>query len=68
MSAEENKALVRRFVEELLNHGNIAVAEALVAEDYVELDPLPGQQPGRAGLIDTIVLNTHGVPRLHLDH
>ncbi len=33
MSAEENKALVRRFVEEFWNEGNIATANELVAVD-----------------------------------
>ena len=40
MSTEENKARERRFIEEIVNKGNIAVAPELVAEDFVELDPL----------------------------
>ena len=32
MSTEENKACQRRFVEEFINKGNTAVAEALLAE------------------------------------
>jgi steroid delta-isomerase-like uncharacterized protein len=56
MSAEENKASLRRFVDEILNKGNMAVAHELVAEDFVELDPLPGQQQGLQGLIDTILM------------
>ena len=54
MSTEENKALIRRLVEEFLNKGNTAVAEALVAEDHVALEPSPGQPQGREGLIATI--------------
>src|SRR5581483_7196169 len=46
MSVEKNKALVRRFVDEILNQGNMALAPELVAEDYIELDPFPGQQQG----------------------
>jgi steroid delta-isomerase-like uncharacterized protein len=64
MSAAENKALVRRFVEEIINKGNRAVAHELVAEDYVELDPLPGQQPGREGLLDTIAMVRTAFPDL----
>jgi len=37
MSAEENKALVRREQEELWNHtGNLDAAEELFAPDYIE--------------------------------
>ncbi len=64
MSAEENKMLVRRFVEEIINKGNRAVAEELVAEDYVELDPMPGQQPGREGLLNTIAMVRQAFPDL----
>ncbi len=34
MSAEENKSLVRRYVEQILNRGNMAVADELLASDY----------------------------------
>jgi steroid delta-isomerase-like uncharacterized protein len=64
MSTEENKALVRRFVEEIINQGNMAAASVLVAEDYFELDPFPGQQPGREGLIGTIALVRTAFPDL----
>jgi steroid delta-isomerase-like uncharacterized protein len=35
MSAEENKALVHRFVEEFWNEGNMAAADELMAVDAV---------------------------------
>jgi steroid delta-isomerase-like uncharacterized protein len=35
MSAEENKALVRRFVEEFWNKGNTTAADELMASDAV---------------------------------
>jgi steroid delta-isomerase-like uncharacterized protein len=54
MSEETNKALLRRFVEEMVNQGNMAVAPELVAPDFLELDPFPGQAPGQAGLIESI--------------
>ena len=34
MSTEENKSLVHRYVEQLLNRGNMAVADELLAPDY----------------------------------
>lgn len=54
MLVETNKALLRRFVEEIVNQGKMAVAQELVAPDFIELDPFPGQAPGRAGLIESI--------------
>ena len=35
MSAEENKAVVRRVIDELINKGNLEVADEVMANDYV---------------------------------
>ena len=34
MSTEDNKSLVRRYVEQVLNRGNMAVVDELIAADY----------------------------------
>ncbi len=47
MSAEQNKALVRRFYEEIAK-GNLDAMDELVAEDYVDHNPPPFPGP-RAG-------------------
>ena len=50
MSTEENKALVRRFYEEI-DKGNIDAVDELVAEDYLDHDPPPFPvPPGREGV------------------
>lgn len=50
MSLEENKALVRRFYDEVWNKGNFDVADDIFAEDYVRHDLRPGAGlPGPAG-------------------
>jgi steroid delta-isomerase-like uncharacterized protein len=50
MSTEENKALVRRFYEEVWNRGNTDVALQVFGEDYVRHDLRPTEAlPGAAG-------------------
>ncbi len=39
MSAEENKALVRRFIGEVINEGNMATIDELVDPNWVDHDP-----------------------------
>jgi predicted ester cyclase len=45
MSTEDNKALVSRFYEEILNGGNLALADNLLAADYKE-DNVPSGPEG----------------------
>jgi steroid delta-isomerase-like uncharacterized protein len=42
----DNKAVVRRYYEDVLNRGNLAALEAIAHADHVEHDPLPGQGGG----------------------
>ena len=51
---EENKALIRRFVSEVINKANIDVIDEFVSPDFIELDPLPGQEHGRDGLKEKV--------------
>jgi len=39
MSTEENKALVRRLIEEVWNQGNLTVFDELYAPDFIFHDP-----------------------------
>jgi steroid delta-isomerase-like uncharacterized protein len=50
MTAEQNKAAVRRLFCELLNRTNLAVAGEVVAPGYIDHDPVDGAAPGRDGL------------------
>jgi steroid delta-isomerase-like uncharacterized protein len=50
VSAEENKALARRVIEEMFNRGNLGVADELLAPDYVDHDPaMPDDVRGPEG-------------------
>ena len=42
MSTEENKTIVRRFIEEL-DKGNLAVIDELLSPNFVDHNPDPGQ-------------------------
>ena len=65
MSTEENKALVRRFYEEI-DKGNLTAMDELVAEDYIDHNPpLPGLQPGREGLKQFFKLFWEATPGSH---
>jgi Predicted ester cyclase len=61
----ENSAVVERFVEEVINQGRFEVADEIVALDFVELDPLPGQRQGREGLKEVIAMMRAGFPDIH---
>jgi serine phosphatase RsbU (regulator of sigma subunit)/predicted ester cyclase len=50
---EENKALVRRFVEAFAN-GDLQTLDELLAPDYVDHSLFPGQEPGREGFMQTV--------------
>jgi steroid delta-isomerase-like uncharacterized protein len=49
MSTEENKAIVRRFYA-AYNDYDLAALDAIVASDYHDHNPAPGQGPGLTGL------------------
>jgi steroid delta-isomerase-like uncharacterized protein len=59
-------ALAQRFTDEVINGRDLDVAlREIVVEDFVELNPLPGQGPGRAGLADVLAGMFAGFPDLH---
>jgi predicted ester cyclase len=49
MSTQENKAIYRRLIEEVLNRGNLTVAEEEVAATYLRHDAGPSQPRGPEG-------------------
>jgi steroid delta-isomerase-like uncharacterized protein len=65
-STEILKTLAQRFADEIINGRDLdgALTE-LVAEDFVEQNPLPGQGPGRAGLADVLARMFTAFPDLH---
>ena len=48
--SDTNKAILRRFFEELFTAGDLSVADEIVALSYVNHNAVPGETPGRDGL------------------
>jgi len=60
MSTEQNKAVVRRFIEEILNNQNVALVDELFAPDYVN-HLAPG---GREGFKQFVTMLSSAFPGL----
>ena len=66
MSAEENKALIRRFYEEI-DKGNIDAMDEMVAEDYIDHSPVPfATATGLEGLKQTFRIFEKATPGHHV--
>ena len=50
MTTDQNRAIVRRYYDEVLNGGTVAVLDEIAVEDYIENDPFPGMGNGREQL------------------
>jgi len=60
--AQDNAAIVRGFVDEVITKGNIEAAGKYFWNDVVEQVPMPGQGPGLSGLQDVIRAMRVGFP------
>jgi len=67
MSVEEkNKALVRHFLEEVYNRGNLDKADELLAPEYVDHTVPPGKYAGREGLKRSVAKQRASSSDLHI--
>jgi predicted ester cyclase len=66
MSSEANKALIRRYYEEI-DKGNIGIIDELVAEDYLDHNPppFPGIPLGREGVKHAFRVFQQSTPGFH---
>src|SRR5690348_4385021 len=65
MHTEENKAIIRRLVEEALNQGKLETIDTLFAADFVDRST-PDQPPGPAGVKRYIAQVRADVPDLRV--
>lgn len=69
MSAEENKALIRRFFESIDKAcplGDADILDEFLAEDFVEHNPFPNTPPTREGWKHTFMAFVAGAPGYHV--
>jgi steroid delta-isomerase-like uncharacterized protein len=60
-----NKEVIRAFIEEVLNQGHFERMNDHVLENFIELDPLPGQKQGREGLKAVLIGFRAAFPDIH---
>lgn len=69
MNESENKKLITRYYQEVLNQGDLSVLDAIAGVDHVEHNPLPGQTQGREGLKQRVTtIKTAFDPKFTLEH
>lgn len=66
MVTEDNKALVRRFIEEVFNGGNLAAIDEFLAPSEVDHTLPPGLPPDRSGTEQGIRMFLQAFPDLHI--
>jgi steroid delta-isomerase-like uncharacterized protein len=54
VSSEDNKAIVRRLIEDLFNTGNPDIADEVLADDYVDHSPSHPDVPGRENVKQSV--------------
>src|SRR5919199_2849531 len=66
LSAEENKAVTRRFLEEVFTAGNLKLVDELFAPDYVLHDPsVPQEVRGPEGMRQYVAMYRAAYPDTH---
>ena len=60
--SEDNKALVRRFYDEIFTKKNANAIDEICSPDFVDRNPMPGQSPGRQGMKDVFGGFLHAFP------
>jgi len=66
MSTEDNKAVVRRMIEEIMNNHNVDSLGDFMAADLIEHNPAPKGKPGLEGMKDAMRMFFGAFPDLKI--
>lgn len=64
MNLSDPKTLINYFYNEVINRRNLDAIDAIVAPNFLEQVPFPGQSPGREGLKDAVAMMLRVFPDL----
>ena len=67
MSIEDNKAVVRREIEECWHKGNLVVVEEIYDTNFVDHSPFPGTAPNREGIKQFVKIMRAAFPDIRLN-
>lgn len=67
MSTEQNKAVVRRIFDEVINLGRLNVADETISTDYVYRSPGSPDLHGPEGFKELVTMYRSACPDVHLD-
>ena len=63
--SEQNKAIFRRFVEDVVNRQNVAALDGLIGPSWLDHNPPPGGDPGLEGMKQMMGMFFSAFPDLH---
>src|SRR5437868_10013951 len=66
MSTEHNKAVARRFLDEIMGKGNLAAIPEVIAPNWVNNDPSLPPMRGYAGAQQLAMIFRGGLPDFHV--
>ena len=66
MSTQANKTLVRQFVEEVFNKGDLAAVDTFLDTNYIEHAGAPGLAPGPEGFKQLLTIFDTAFPGIHM--
>ena len=65
--SEENKALYRKFIDEVINKKNLDAVNDLIAPGFIDHNPMPGTPPGPDGMRQAMEVFLGAFPDIQSD-